>query len=127
MQTAAGLALITGDALNYAPVAISRRNPLVFWDPAAAAASAGRAAELADIIYPGHDLAFRVTAGQQIEYVRPFRLTITGTAADRPGLSFDPSPRTPWVMPGIGEQRARLRDEGQAGPGPASGPVPGTA
>jgi N-acyl homoserine lactone hydrolase len=63
---------------------------------------------MADVIYPGHDQAFRLTSAGEVEYVRPFRLTITGTAADRPGLSFSAAMPDPWVMPGIEEQPGRV-------------------
>lgn len=94
-----GVSLISGDALHSAPVALSRQAPLVFGDPDDAAASIGRAVALADVIYPGHDQAFRLTSGRDVEYVRPFSLVITGISPDRPGLSFDPSRPQPWVMP----------------------------
>ena len=48
------------------------------------------------------------TSAGEVEYVRPFRLTITGTAADRPGLSFSAKMPDPWVMPGIEEQPGRV-------------------
>jgi glyoxylase-like metal-dependent hydrolase (beta-lactamase superfamily II) len=85
-------------------VALTRENPLVFWNEAEALASIDRAVELADVVYPGHDQAFRLTKDREIEYVRPFSLTIVGTTADRPGLRFDPKPRPPWTMPGIEQQ-----------------------
>jgi N-acyl homoserine lactone hydrolase len=103
-----GLSLITGDALHYASVAVSRRSPLIFWDADQARASIDRAIAVADIIYPGHDQAFRLTADREIEYMRPFSLTITGTSRDRPGLRFEDKTREPWIMPGIGEQAARI-------------------
>ena len=117
VQNEQGLSLITGDALHYASVALSRRNPLIFWDAAQAAASIDRAVAMADVIYPGHDQAFRLTADREIEYLRPFSLTITGTTLDRPGLRFENKPRDPWIMPGIEDQAAR------AGRNPA-GPCP---
>jgi N-acyl homoserine lactone hydrolase len=102
-----GLSLITGDAVHSAGAALTRRPPLVFWDAAAALASIDRAVGMADVIYPGHDRPFRLTAGRQIEYLRPFSLTISGTLPDRPGLRFDDTPPEPWVMPGIEEQAGR--------------------
>jgi N-acyl homoserine lactone hydrolase len=104
VQNEQGLSLITGDAVHYASVALTRQPQLVFWDAGAALASIDRAVELADIVYPGHDQAFRLTAEREIEYLRPFSLTITGTLPDRPGLSFQPKTRDPWVMPGIEDQ-----------------------
>jgi N-acyl homoserine lactone hydrolase len=107
VQNEQGMSLITGDAVHYASVALTRQSPLVFWDAAAARASIDRAVGLADIVYPGHDQAFRLTAGREIEYLRPFSLTITGTLADRPGLSFHGETPDPWVMPGIEDQPRR--------------------
>jgi N-acyl homoserine lactone hydrolase len=95
-----GLSLIAGDALHYASVALSRRPPLVFWNPDQALASIDRAVAMADVIYPGHDQPFRLTRDREIEYLRPFSLTITGTLAGRPGLRFYGKTREPWVMPG---------------------------
>jgi len=103
VENSGGLSLITGDALHYAHVALTRVNPLIFWDPDEAAASIDRAVSLADVIYPGHDQPFRLTAGRTIEYVRPFSLTITGATADRPGLSFTDERSEPWTMPGISD------------------------
>ena len=104
-----GLSIITGDALHYASVAVTRENPLVFWDAEQALASIDRVVSLADVIYPGHDQAFRLTAAKEVEYVRPFALTMTGVRMDTPGLSFDVAPRPAWVMPGIGELADRKR------------------
>jgi N-acyl homoserine lactone hydrolase len=102
-----GLSLITGDALHYARIALTRQPALVFWDAAAAVASIDRAVAMADVIYPGHDRPFRLTAERQIEYLRPFSLTIMGTLPDRAGLRFDDTPPEPWVMPGIEDQAWR--------------------
>lgn len=103
VENADGLSLITGDALHYAHVALTRANPLVFWDPDQAATSIDRAVSLADVIYPGHDQPFRLTRDRAVEYLRPFSLTITGTRADRPGLSFSDERAAPWVMPGMAD------------------------
>ena len=107
VENSGGLSLITGDALHYAQVALTRANPLVFWDPGQAVASIDRAVSLADVIYPGHDQPFRLTADRSIEYVRPFSLTITGATPDRPGLSFSDERAEPWTMPGIGDLAGR--------------------
>lgn len=107
VQNADGLSIITGDALHYASVAVSRMNPLVFWDAEQALASIDRAVSLADVIYPGHDRAFRVTKANEIEYLRPFELTLTGITPQTPGLSFDNVPRPPWLMPGVEDLAAR--------------------
>jgi N-acyl homoserine lactone hydrolase len=108
VQNAHGLSLVSGDAVHSARVALSRQTPLVFWSAAEARASIDRAVAMADVIYPGHDQAFRLTAAGEVEYLRPFRLTITGTLADRPGLAFSAAMPDPWVMPGIEEQARRV-------------------
>jgi N-acyl homoserine lactone hydrolase len=104
VQNEQGLSLVAGDALHSSGTALTRQPSLVFWNAGQARASIDRAVGMADVLYPGHDQPFRLTADRQVEYVRPFRLTITGTLPGRPGLRFDDSPREPWVMPGIEEQ-----------------------
>ncbi|MEV6652583.1 MBL fold metallo-hydrolase [Streptomyces sp. NPDC051219] len=106
VDTEAGRAAITGDALHFAYVAQTRRNPLVFWDADQAALSIERVVGLADVIYPGHDRPFRLTSGNDIDYLEPFALTLTGLRPDTGGLAFaDGASRPLWVMPGIGDQR----------------------
>ncbi|MFB8775743.1 MBL fold metallo-hydrolase [Streptomyces broussonetiae] len=108
VATAAGTATITGDALHFAYVARTRRNPLVFWDADAATRSIERVLAVSDVIYPGHDRPFRLTADGGIDYLADFALTLTGLRPDTEGLTFaDDSARPVWVMPGTGEQRAR--------------------
>jgi N-acyl homoserine lactone hydrolase len=107
VQGEQGLSLISGDAVHSGSTALTRQPPLVFWDAGAARASIDRAVGLADVIYPGHDRPFRLTGDRQIEYLRPFSLTIRGTLPGRPGLRFDDAPAEPWVMPGIEEQARR--------------------
>jgi len=107
VQDEQGLSLISGDALHSAAIALTRQPPLVFWNVGQAQASIDRALKMADVIYPGHDRPFRLTADRQIDYLRPFSLTITGTLPDRPGLRFDDTPRPQWVMPGLEDQPKR--------------------
>ncbi|HTT92792.1 MAG TPA: MBL fold metallo-hydrolase [Acidimicrobiales bacterium] len=105
--TADGVAVITGDAIQNSMVAVERRNALVFWDNEMASRSIEKLLEIGDIIYPGHDQAFRIDGQNKVEYVQQFQLTITGAAADQAGLMFDPSTRlVPLIMPGIEEQHA---------------------
>jgi len=112
VATEAGLAVITGDALHYAYVLQTGINPLVFWNAEQARQSIERVARMADVIYPGHDRPFRVAKSGEIEYQSPFHLTVTGIQPGMPGLEFaPPTQRTPWVMPGVEEQEARLRAE----------------
>jgi glyoxylase-like metal-dependent hydrolase (beta-lactamase superfamily II) len=103
VETESGLCAVTGDVLHYAGVALSRVNPLVFWSEKDARRSIDRILETAETVYPGHDRPFRLVKGK-IEYLAPFHLTISGIDPKDPGLKFDPSPRVPWVMPGIEEQ-----------------------
>ena len=103
VETDSGLAAISGDVLHYSNVALTRKNPLVFWNDKQATQSIDRIVDLADVIYPGHDRPFRVANGD-IEYLEPTKLTIVGVAPDMPGVTFDTSPRPTWVMPGLEEQ-----------------------
>ena len=103
VETDDGVCAITGDVLHYSHVALTRKNPLVFWNEAEAAKSIDRILETADLIYPGHDRTFRVVNGE-IEYLAPMELTITGISPNDPGVKFDSSPRPAWVMPGIEDQ-----------------------
>jgi N-acyl homoserine lactone hydrolase len=72
-----GVAVITGDAIQDAVVAQHGRNALVFWDEEQAARSIARILAAADIVYPGHDRAFRRSASGAFEYVEDYRLTLT--------------------------------------------------
>jgi hypothetical protein len=84
-------------------VALTRKNPLVFWNEEEATRSIDRIVEMADVIYPGHDRPFRIVNGK-IEYLEPMSLTLTGVRQDDPGVKFDSTPRPVWIMPGIEEQ-----------------------
>ncbi|WP_328883283.1 MBL fold metallo-hydrolase [Streptomyces sp. NBC_00299] len=105
VQTERGRATITGDALHFAYVALTKRNPLVFWDADQAARSIERVLTVSDVVYPGHDRPFRLTSDAGIDYLEPFALTLTGLRPDTVGLRFaDASARPLWVMPGVQEQ-----------------------
>jgi N-acyl homoserine lactone hydrolase len=104
VDTDDGTVAVTGDVLHFARVALTKVNPLIFWNEDQARASIERIIDDADLIYPGHDRPFRLVNGQ-IEYERPFRLELQGVEPDNPGLTWNSSPREPWVMPGIDEQR----------------------
>ncbi|KOV52676.1 hypothetical protein ADL00_36185 [Streptomyces sp. AS58] len=107
VRTDRGRATVTGDALHFAYVARTRRNPLVFWDEDAATRSIDRVLAVSDVIYPGHDRPFRMTEAGDIDYLERFALTLTGLGPDTPGLSFaDGTSRPTWTMPGVREQRA---------------------
>jgi hypothetical protein len=61
---------------------------------------------IADVIYPGHDQAFRIDSGNHVEYVQQFELTLINAGEGDPGLHFDPGTEfRPVVMAGIEEQR----------------------
>ncbi len=112
VETDDGVACLSGDALHFAEVALTKKNPLVFWNDEQATASIETMLRIADVIYPGHDLPFRVRNGA-IEYLHPYRLGVSGISPDgkalRPGASLlPPAPRVPWIMPGVEEQPARL-------------------
>lgn len=108
VETERGLEIITGDALHFASVAQSGKNPLVFWSKEQAEESIQRVLKSADVIYPGHDRAFRLTKSGEIEYLEPFTMTIKGVEPSTPGLQFSMEPRELFVMPGIEEQEAAL-------------------
>jgi N-acyl homoserine lactone hydrolase len=98
VQTADGVAVVTGDAIQSANVATSGRNALVFWNEAQANASVARLVEMADVIHPGHDLSFRLSASGAVEYTDTVNLTITGMAPDTPGLTLlPPGPFNPTI------------------------------
>jgi N-acyl homoserine lactone hydrolase len=106
VETDDGVCVLTGDAIHNAAVAVSGRNPLVFWDEKKAEASIRRCVDSGALIYPGHDRAFRIRNGE-VDYAYDFRLTVTGVAPETPGARFiaNPGVRGVWVMPGIEEQR----------------------
>jgi N-acyl homoserine lactone hydrolase len=101
-----GTAIISGDAIQDSVVARERRNALVFWDEAQANYSVRKLVELADVIYPGHDQAFRLSASGAVEYVQEFHFTLVRAWASMPGLVLEPPGEfRPTIMPGIEEQR----------------------
>jgi N-acyl homoserine lactone hydrolase len=105
-RTDGGVAVIAGDAIQNSTVATARRNALVFWDEASANRTVDKLVTIADVIYPGHDQAFRIDADNRVEYVQDFALTLLQVSPDQPGLAFDASTELrPLIMPGIEEQR----------------------
>jgi glyoxylase-like metal-dependent hydrolase (beta-lactamase superfamily II) len=96
VDTDDGVGVLSGDAVAAAPDALARMCPNVFWDAGQADAANHRVVDLADVVYPGHDRPFRVTAPDQVEYLtetRPITVTIGGvpaaevTVVDRPRTS----------------------------------------
>jgi N-acyl homoserine lactone hydrolase len=67
-ETDGGRAVCTGDALSSAAALRAGVPAVVRGDPAQARASLRRAAALADVIYPGHDVPFQVDEGRPGRY-----------------------------------------------------------
>jgi glyoxylase-like metal-dependent hydrolase (beta-lactamase superfamily II) len=67
-ETGRGTAVCTGDALSSAAALRAGVPAVVRGDPAQARASLRRAAALADVIYPGHDVPFQVDEGRPGRY-----------------------------------------------------------
>jgi N-acyl homoserine lactone hydrolase len=101
-----GCTVVAGDAIHFPSAALTGRNPLVFWDREQADASIARVVATADVIYPGHDRPFRLTRNREdFEYLVPLDLELLGHRGDEPGLRWQNVTRSPWVMPGIEQQR----------------------
>ena len=109
VETADGLCVITGDAIHFAGVALTKVNPLVFWNVEQATRSIERVVDLADVIYPGHDQPFRVTAANEIEFLMKKEITLIGLTPGMPGVKFeDAMALSAADMPGIEEQVPRF-------------------
>jgi glyoxylase-like metal-dependent hydrolase (beta-lactamase superfamily II) len=105
-RTDEGTAVITGDSIQNSLVAVHRKNALVFWNDEQATRTIDKLLAVGDVIYPGHDQAFRILPGNQVEYVQPLRLALTKVSPEEPGLTFAPDGGLQQViMPGIEEQR----------------------
>jgi N-acyl homoserine lactone hydrolase len=101
-----GVTVIAGDSIQNATVAREQRNALVFWNNEQATKSVSKLLAIGDIIYPGHDLPFRLHADGQTEYLYDMELTLTGVEAGQPGLTLQPDRgMRQTIMPGIEEQR----------------------
>ena len=106
VATDEGTAVITGDSIQNSTVARERRNALVFWSNELATQTIDKLVTIGDVIYPGHDLPFRIDDKGNVEYVHDFRLTLTGVAADQPGLKIEAGTEfRQTIMAGIEEQR----------------------
>ncbi len=99
VETEAGTALVSGDAVHSSWVLESRQPPIVFGSLTQARESVAKGLSAADIIYPGHDRPFRVVDGEA-DYLEPFSLTITNLEPGREGLRFEAVPMSTWIMPG---------------------------
>lgn len=101
-----GIAVVSGDSIQNSTVAVQRRNALVFWNDELASRTIDKLVNIADVIYPGHDQAFRIDSDGHVEYVQKLQLTLTATEPGEPGITFDPSAKlNREIMPGIEEQR----------------------
>jgi len=106
VATRDGIAVIAGDSIQNATVAREGRNALVFWNNEQATKSISKLLAIGDIIYPGHDLPFRLHADGRAEYLHDMELTLTGVEAGQPGLTLQPDlGLQQTIMPGIEEQR----------------------
>ena len=105
MATADGIAVNAGDSIQNSTVATQKRNSLVFWNERQANERVAKLVAIGDIIYPGHDLPFRMNPDGSTEYLHDFELTITGVLPGQPGLALTEPPFEPEIMPGIEEQR----------------------
>ncbi len=105
VATTDGIAIIAGDSIQNSTVAQERRNALVFWNEQQANQSVDKLLAIGDIIYPGHDLPFRMTPDGTAEYMHDFELTITGVTAGMPGLTLAEREFAPQIMAGIAEQK----------------------
>ena len=105
VETEAGLAGITGDAMHTAAVGKAGRSPLVFYSESQANESIARVMSMSDVLYPGHDRPFRMVDGDP-EYVEPYQLVLSGVQPGMEGLTFaePPGEIVTWVMPGIEDQ-----------------------
>ena len=103
VETDQGLCAVTGDVIHFGSVALTKVNPIIFWNENDARKSIERVLEKADTIYPGHDRPFRLAKGE-VEYLTPLQITINGVTPETPGASFTSNPLIPYVMPGIEEQ-----------------------
>ena len=109
VETADGLCVITGDAIHFAGVALTKVNPLVFWNVEQATRSIERVVDLADVIYPGHDQPFRVTAAHEIEFLMKKDITLIGLTPGMEGVKFENAMSLDAAdMPGIEEQIPRF-------------------
>ena len=110
VETAGGLTVVTGDALHHARLVAIGENPLIFWDRKAAADTIARVVEVADVIVPGHDRAFRVAENKKIEYVEDFQMSLYNVAAGLDELDWIDVKPSQYIMPGVQEQKAAFAE-----------------
>ena len=110
VDTDAGPVAVTGDGIQSAQVAMSGKNPLIFWSEKDAEKSIQRVLETTGSVYPGHDNPFRMLKDGGFEYLEPKKLNISGLDLEEPGVNVDPTPHSQIVMPGIETQRLERLD-----------------
>lgn len=76
VRTAEGTTGIVGDALPWSGSIAAGLPDNVFWDEEAARASISRIVERCDVVYPGHDRAFRIRNGS-FEYIENTTITFS--------------------------------------------------
>lgn len=102
VQTADGITGLVGDALPNSASVTAGICYLVFWSEEEARRSVGKIVETCDIVYPGHDRAFRIHNGG-FSYIEPTSISFNGLP-DMPdgqlGASFNlDAPHAPAIMP----------------------------
>jgi N-acyl homoserine lactone hydrolase len=103
VDTAKGPVAVTGDGIQNTKTALTGTNSLVFWSADDARRSIARVLAEAEIIYPGHDLPFRMLKGGGTEYLAARELTFFGVSG--PGVALSEEERPAFQMPGIETQR----------------------
>jgi N-acyl homoserine lactone hydrolase len=88
VQTRSGVALLTGDAVSSALALRLGQCAAPLFSAAEAARSVRIVADVADVVYPGHDRPFRIAGGQPHHYIH----------ALTPLIPDDPDPHTPTVL-----------------------------
>ena len=104
VDTDAGSVAITGDGIQSAVAAITKQNALIFWNEREAQESIERILQTAETVYPGHDVPFRMLRNGGYEYLVPKQMLLSGLDPAEKGITFDPTPREPYIMPGIETQ-----------------------
>ena len=104
VETPQGPVAVTGDGIAHAQVAVTRINANIFWNEEDSRRSIERVLESAEVVYPGHDLPFRVLRDGGVEHLATRQLEFYGLDLKDPRVSVDPERRPPFVMPSIEEQ-----------------------
>jgi len=110
VDTDSGPVAVTGDGIQSAHVAMTKQNALIFWSEKDARESIERVLQTTNTVYPGHDVPFRMLKDGGYEYLAPKQMLLTGLDPADPGISFDSTPPSPSVMPGIETQSLERLD-----------------